>query len=1036
MIPVRLTLEGIYSYQAAVTIDFERLTAAQLFGIFGPVGSGKSTILEAMTLALYGESARLSRADNRSTNMLNLRSDRLAVDFTFLDRSAHHHRFTVEAKRNRTRPEEVGSLTRRAYHLDDATGEWIPLDHTDGERVLGLSYANFRRTTIIPQGRFQEFLQLGPKDRTEMMKELFQLERFDLYGRTRELQGETASRLTAIESALGELPEEAESQQQDLAAAQASLRTRREEAAAARENAAARRRRLEEQESISVELEGLVRERTQLDGEAASLTRREERVSVLRLLRDAVAAPWEQRRDARRREAAAGERLAEASRERSTVAIRRERLEASENELTRRLAERPGLEALVAALGLVIERRPLVTDLEELRRRHREGAARREALAAEGDQLGASILQLREGLPDQQVLGQLAATVERTERAIAAGRAISAHRRDAFAAAELPEGTPEAVARERERLEGEIRNAEERHRRRTIREHVAGLAGSLVEESPVPSADRSIIRGHPSSMEGTEETAEATPMPLTLSRPSARSPGSTVSPHGCTLSFSLRRPSRASQSRRSRPDPMRPGPLGMSPSVEPTPEQTREPTLSPAGWRSPKTPQRRGSGSPRRGSATVTRSALRVGLRRSPPPSLLSRVSLPGTRHGSTSGSGRSAPSLSARVPRKDSSTNGGVPRSATPSKRTGWKRRGRTSSLSSTGSRRTAPEPVRPSPRRGKKRRASALWRDERRRSLEEAARERSAADRALASALEAVPVQENEVAELLAELPGLPRHEEEIRLARERQGEIERGITTLRQKLVAAGGTIPDPTIPGEVQLEVAQLEAVTSAIRKELETVTRETATLQKELEDLTERIGAIGSQLDTLTRQIARRDELRGQRETLQARKDNLATLLNLFRGAGFVGYVAQVYLEQLVAAANGRFRRLSRNQLELALSGDRDLAVIDHLNGGRRRSVKTLSGGQTFQAALCLALALVDSIDGSASGDLPAFFFLDEGFGSLDGESLREVFDTLKNLRRENRIIGIISHVEALQQEIDAHLTIHLDEDRGSRIRTV
>jgi exonuclease SbcC len=306
MIPVRLTLEGIYSYQAAVTIDFERLTAAQLFGIFGPVGSGKSTILEAMTLALYGESARLSRADNRSTNMLNLRSDRLAVDFTFLDRSAHHHRFTVEAKRNRTRPEEVGSLTRRAYHLDDATGEWIPLDHTDGERVLGLSYANFRRTTIIPQGRFQEFLQLGPKDRTEMMKELFQLERFDLYGRTRELQGETASRLTAIESALGELPEEAESQQQDLAAAQASLRTRREEAAAARENAAARRRRLEEQESISVELEGLVRERTQLDGEAASLTRREERVSVLRLLRDAVAAPWEQRRDARRREAAAG----------------------------------------------------------------------------------------------------------------------------------------------------------------------------------------------------------------------------------------------------------------------------------------------------------------------------------------------------------------------------------------------------------------------------------------------------------------------------------------------------------------------------------------------------------------------------------------------------------------------------------------------------------------------------------------------------------------------------------------------------------
>jgi exonuclease SbcC len=62
-----------------------------------------------------------------------------------------------------------------------------------------------------------------------------------------------------------------------------------------------------------------------------------------------------------------------------------------------------------------------------------------------------------------------------------------------------------------------------------------------------------------------------------------------------------------------------------------------------------------------------------------------------------------------------------------------------------------------------------------------------------------------------------------------------------------------------------------------------------------------------------------------------------------------------------------------------------------------------------------------------------FFFLDEGFGSLDKESLAVVFDTLKTLRKENRIVGVISHVEEMQQEIDVHLRIENDENRGSLI---
>ncbi|MDA3948531.1 MAG: SMC family ATPase, partial [Spirochaeta sp.] len=194
-----------------------------------------------------------------------------------------------------------------------------------------------------------------------------------------------------------------------------------------------------------------------------------------------------------------------------------------------------------------------------------------------------------------------------------------------------------------------------------------------------------------------------------------------------------------------------------------------------------------------------------------------------------------------------------------------------------------------------------------------------------------------------------------------------------------------------------------------------------------------IGELTNRRSVLEGQRERRAALTAERDALAVRKANIDTLLRLFTGNRFVTFVAQVFLEQLVIVANDRFRRLTRNRLELVLRGDHEFEVIDFLNGGRRRSVKTLSGGQTFQAALCLALALVDSIDRAGGSDQPGFFFLDEGFGSLDEEALQDVFATLTDLRRENRIVGVISHVESLQQEIDAFLRVRIDQERGSEI---
>jgi exonuclease SbcC len=195
-----------------------------------------------------------------------------------------------------------------------------------------------------------------------------------------------------------------------------------------------------------------------------------------------------------------------------------------------------------------------------------------------------------------------------------------------------------------------------------------------------------------------------------------------------------------------------------------------------------------------------------------------------------------------------------------------------------------------------------------------------------------------------------------------------------------------------------------------------------------------LGKIEELLRKLQHDLENQAQLRKELENLELRAENIKTLKSLFKASGFVNYISSVYLQNLCNAANDRFFQLTRQKLSLEITEDNNFQVRDFLNGGKVRSVKTLSGGQTFQAALSLALALADNIQKITDSN-QNFFFLDEGFGSLDKDSLAVVFDTLKSLRKENRIVGVISHVEEMQQEIDTHLRIENHEESGSRILT-
>lgn len=156
------------------------------------------------------------------------------------------------------------------------------------------------------------------------------------------------------------------------------------------------------------------------------------------------------------------------------------------------------------------------------------------------------------------------------------------------------------------------------------------------------------------------------------------------------------------------------------------------------------------------------------------------------------------------------------------------------------------------------------------------------------------------------------------------------------------------------------------------------------------------------------------------------------------------YIQMTYFERIIARANTRFMVMSGGQYELKRRKEAEsmksqsgleLDVVDHYNG-TERSVKTLSGGESFKASLSLALGLADEIQSSAGGIQLDTMFVDEGFGSLDEESLNQAIQALQNLTEGNRLVGIISHVNELKERIDKQIIVTKEKSGGSNVQIV
>ena len=154
------------------------------------------------------------------------------------------------------------------------------------------------------------------------------------------------------------------------------------------------------------------------------------------------------------------------------------------------------------------------------------------------------------------------------------------------------------------------------------------------------------------------------------------------------------------------------------------------------------------------------------------------------------------------------------------------------------------------------------------------------------------------------------------------------------------------------------------------------------------------------------------------------------------------YVQRYYLERVLYAANRRFQEMSAGQFELRMydlekAGEGrnkglDLMVYSTVTG-KEREVRTLSGGESFMAALSLALGMADQIQESSAAVNLDMMFIDEGFGSLDEHSRNQAVRVLLEMAEGSRLIGIISHVTELKQEIEDQLLVTKNEE-GSHVK--
>ncbi|MCU0341006.1 MAG: SMC family ATPase [Spirosomaceae bacterium] len=1026
MFPLKLTLQGIQSYRERQEIDFTQLTAAGIFGVFGKVGSGKSTILEAITFCLFGDTERLNNRENRSYNLMNLRSDRLSIDFEF--RAGHEqqrYRFVVDGRRN-SKQFHLVTLDRKAYQWMPELNDWAPIaTENPAERILDLSYENFKRTVIIPQGRFQEFIELTDKHRTEMMKELFKLEKYELADRTKKLQDENNTQLAGIEGVLKGMGEVSLEQ---LKQVRHDLKNVRELLQAENDKLTQKRN---EEKAINA-LKQLFDRLLETSGRWESLQpqvpvfeEQKHKLTQYETYWQAFKPLFDQQILLTKRH---GEEQQKRNQKREALAQLTQKVEVNQQQIN---ALRPRYEQRQTQLDQLNEWRTLahiktleneqkvtqkrVEEGEKVITERKQKLSIRQELLRKNKEKRAT---LRQNLPDAQRLNEVRAWFDRKEQLQKEREALKKKANDwveqqqeidaqkqKFVAEKWPYAVPlnptdnyetltQTVENTRQQL---LREADDLNARliqlqtqRALQQH----AGALREGEPCPLCGSV---HHPAVLEGDDDLGKVIQSVENQQQSLRTLANQTLVAFGQKLS-------------------------GWQQNW--TLIETQKQQLKEKEW-------------PAKNAEIADHERLFVWAEFDP------------NLRDTLDNAWKTAEALQKELKELEHEIEKEEVAMANEETEIRTKLEEGLNKLKQAIATKT-----------GAIENANAQLK-----TLQKVDYETVTAEQLLQKA------QQTEV-ELNALTKEFETLDTQLRTQTQAQSALQGELTALQNNVTGiekeqadnhaqiAQACATHGRSEEEIKLILAQnmdisserkaiqdfetnLQATRQALDdllKATEGKTLDTVLYQKLIEDieahekeqnrLTQEMGRLGGIEKEQSEKIEQQRGLLEQKTQLENRKNDLETMGKLFKASGFVNYVSSVYLQNLCNQANERFHRMTRQQLQLELTDTNNFQVRDLLNDGKVRALNTLSGGQKFQAALALSLALADNVHAQTQAQ-ENFFFLDEGFGSLDKESLQTVFETLKSLRRENRIVGVISHVEDLQQEIDRYLSVQNDAERGS-----
>jgi len=1021
MIPIKLTIQGLYSYQEKQTIDFTKLTEAGLFGIFGAVGSGKSSILEAITYALYNDTDRMNLRDNRNYNMMNLKSNELLIDFEFeTGKDQIAYRAVVKGKRNGKKFEKVESFERSAYRNDD--GIWVPIKPESLKDVIGLSYDNFKRTIIIPQGQFQEFLQLGSTDRTRMMTELFNLQRFELYYKTTSLEAKNNAQKQNIEGQLQQLgtidPEEVKKYEEQLDQAKSEIEKLSHTLADNQKLEAALKllhELVKKLDDTQVKLKQLNDQKPGFAALEKTISSYEQCLVQFKSLLDSL-------------------KMGEQKIVQKTGQIEKETI------ILNKVGEEITLaETIFAELKTAYEGRELLKQqAEELAKITRLNILYVNVLTDE-DRIKKGNLILEQTV---ELGGKLRLEKETLDSLLKVEKS------------KLPDLAMLSKVKtwhvENKNLQLQL--AERKLDIQKFQKEISTIDQAVKTRFEDPAfidlsadADASTgIRFLKVRIDQQKQKIAELDNEMQHYRLQAKLEEYTINMHdgeACPLCGSLQHPAVFSaQSMEEAMSKALKDKENLEKEIVSANEQINQLTdLS----------NRLKFNCEHRDALSAKLNELEA--------KVAGHVALflwkDYKNEASVGQEFTAAETIQKAVKEKEKELEKVTiqleKEASNKEKFQAEIEKIKTALAISQTEIKTLLDQVRQINADDYLTKTSAEIETERQKLLQKYA---------------SIEKQFNELTNKLAELRktkdtvsgSLEANRKELFHEQESISSLQKQLSDRLKQTGYSSLEEVKQILDQEINLELQKQKL--AEFRQQLTLVESQEVQLQNEIanrtynsvahQQLIAEIASITQNLNLKNQELGKVVELlkklksdlesqlilRKELDNTELRAENIKTMKALFKGSGFVNYISSVYLQNLCNAANDRFFQLTRQKLSLEITDDNNFQVRDFMNGGKVRSVKTLSGGQTFQAALSLALSLADNIQKITDSN-QNFFFLDEGFGSLDKDSLSVVFDTLKSLRKENRIVGVISHVEEMQQEIDTHLRIENHEETGSRILT-